>query len=327
VSALIAAVAAVLLAAVTILVIAPATDRSAFCDRCHEMSPYYDAWAAGGHKTVECVECHVAPGRLNRLAHKWVALGEVRSHLFGDPRFPLEHRVEVPDDHCVRCHKSVRVKTAAVSRFSHREHETKAQCWECHVTTGHSVSLNALEAAGALASNATTVPASVVGSASPRPRPGHIAVSCTRCHDQSRTPCATCHRAPHVDRGSCDRCHRPGRAFAFTHPIAGDCAGCHKPKHPARGTCTLCHRVGKTWTFHHPADKACAKCHKPPANHFGPDCARCHKPSVPFARTRFDHPSTGAPHGYTSFPCKDCHPASPPAVSCTCHGGGRPSGD
>jgi nitrate/TMAO reductase-like tetraheme cytochrome c subunit len=323
-----ALVAIVLLFALVggLLVAARATDASSFCMTCHEMAPYNEAWAAGPHARVECVECHVAASTMNRLAHKFVALGEVRAHLFGDPRFPMGG-ISVPDSRCVPCHRSIEATAPAGSRFSHALHASKARCWECHTTTGHAVSLDALRAAGVLAPDATPTPAAVAGTRGGTPITGHVRTTCIRCHDQSRMACATCHKAPHKDRGACTTCHRPGKAFAFVHPTSGDCAGCHKPKHAPRGACTQCHRVGAKWTFYHPASTACASCHKPPANHYGSDCVRCHKPSVPFARTVFRHPSTGAPHGYRSFPCSNCHPSGPPAVSCTCHGGGRPSGD
>lgn len=316
--------------AVAFVVSARLTDRSSFCVSCHEMRPYYTAWAAGKHQRVECVECHVAAGVAPRLSHKFVALGELWDHMTGDPRFPLPEPASVPDAWCKRCHPKVSVKAASTSRFSHDLHAKQAHCAECHASTGHDVPLSALATEGVLAADAQPVRASVVASGTPSRLPGHVPVTCTRCHDQPHTPCATCHKPPHKDRGRCTLCHRPGRAFAFVHPSGGlPCADCHKP--PANhfaGDCAGCHKVGARFTFVHPArSSSCTRCHKAPANHFGSDCARCHKPSVPFAKTVFQHPSTGAPHGYTAFACKNCHPSSLAAVSCTCHGGGRPSGD
>jgi nitrate/TMAO reductase-like tetraheme cytochrome c subunit len=345
---------------------AQATDSASFCATCHEMRPYNAAWAAGPHKSVQCVECHVAPGTLNRLAHKLVALDEVRVHLFGDPKFPMSG-VAVPNDRCLRCHPNVQVKMSATSRFSHALHEKKAACWECHTTTGHSVALDALKAEGVLAPSAQPQPGAVAGTRAGQAIKGHVQTSCLRCHDQSKMACATCHKPPHKDRGPCLGCHRPGKAFTFVHPPTGACGDCHKKPakhiatnaacnschrqagrswaftHPSSTDCGACHQkpakhvgtdaacptchrqTGKSWAFSHPARKDCTACHKAPASHFGNDCARCHSTTKPFTSTTFNHPATA--HGWRSRPCASCHPKGPPAVSCTCHGGGTSGGD
>jgi nitrate/TMAO reductase-like tetraheme cytochrome c subunit len=44
-----------------------ATDRPGFCDECHEMAPYEQAWAEGPHSEVWCIECHVDAGPIARL--------------------------------------------------------------------------------------------------------------------------------------------------------------------------------------------------------------------------------------------------------------------
>ena len=63
--------------------------RPAFCQTCHEMGPYYDAWAVGQHaETATCIDCHVDDGLPARFAHKFVALGEVKAHFLGDTTFP-----------------------------------------------------------------------------------------------------------------------------------------------------------------------------------------------------------------------------------------------
>ncbi len=88
------------------------TDRPAFCGSCHEMVPYVNAWAGGPHADVSCIECHVARGLPARLSHKFIALGEVRSHLLGDTLFPRQVAPNVPNDRCLRCHPSMPQTTA-----------------------------------------------------------------------------------------------------------------------------------------------------------------------------------------------------------------------
>ena len=105
------AVSVVVLAAVFVGV-ARATDASAFCRSCHEMGPYYDAWAAGqhGHEGVPCIDCHVNRGFLPRLSHKFVALGEVWSHFFGNTTFPMASPPSMPNSRCLGCHAQVATK-------------------------------------------------------------------------------------------------------------------------------------------------------------------------------------------------------------------------
>jgi nitrate/TMAO reductase-like tetraheme cytochrome c subunit len=285
--AIIAGVAVLLLIAVTV----PAmvyTERPQFCPTCHEMSPYYDAWAVGKHAKTSCVDCHVDPGVVAHGLHKFVALKEVWDHFTKDNRFPA-YTVELPNSRCIACHRTVAVKSK--SRFSHAFHASKAACKDCHATTGHEVTLVSLRDAGILAADPTSPP--VPGGSTPSSAPGHIAVPCQHCHDQAKMLCSVCHSAPHESRGECSGCHATGAKFVFTHPSSTDCA----------------------------------KCHKPPAGHYGTTCSACHKPTVPFAKTLFRHAGNTGEHSYRSFACAKCHPNGYSSASCTCHGGRAPSGD
>jgi cytochrome c nitrite reductase small subunit len=280
--------AAVLLVGSIALAAAVYTERPQFCPTCHEMQPYYDAWSAGPHATAAaCVDCHIDSGIVAHGLHKFVALKEVWDHFTKTNTFPT-WGVDLPNRRCVACHP--RVSTKSASKFDHGFHTNKAQCKDCHATTGHEVSLSALATAGVLAPSATGLPAPT--GQTPSAAPGHIKVACQRCHDQARMRCSQCHSAPHEARGECSGCHQTGTTFVFSHPASGDCATCHKP----------------------------------PANHFSQDCAACHKPGVPFANATFTHPPTGE-HGYRSFACVRCHPKGFTSASCTCHGGRPPSGD
>lgn len=266
------------------------TEQSSFCPACHEMKPYYTAWQTGGHATrADCIDCHVDPGVIAHLAHKPVALMEVWSHFFVDYRFP-NYGDQVPNSRCVNCHEAVTMKTK--STFSHKEHEKRGTCQQCHAATGHVVTLASLRAEGVLKDSATMPP--IPGGMSPSSIAGHKPVVCQRCHDQARMKCLQCHEAPHEPKGECSDCHRPGTDFAFVHGGAG---------------------------------KTCAECHTPPAKHFGPDCATCHSIAVPFKDTKFSHPARIGEHNYRSFACVKCHPKDFSTSNCTCHGGNPPSGD
>ena len=268
----------------------PLTDRSGFCRTCHEMRPYHDAWAAGGHRNTPCVDCHVAPGVVPRVLHKFVALQEVRDHFFGSTTFPMRHVEEPPQSRCTRCHPAPG-KTR--SGFNHRTHPQEP-CAVCHLATGHRVSYAALKAEGVLTPGFPTSGSPPVSPAPDRVarRGSHRAEQCARCHDLT-VRCARCHTSKHPPRGACQRCHRDPRRFTFTHPASGNCT----------------------------------QCHKPPAGHPTRSCAQCHAPTQPFGvASRFSHPAAGE-HSARSFPCTRCHPRGLGSVSCTCHGGRPPSGD
>lgn len=305
------------------------SETSGFCPTCHEMVPYYDAWARGRHhSSAQCVDCHIDPGVIAHVAHKPGELVELMDHFFRDNRFP-NYVVDVPNGRCVYCHPTVAVKSG--SRFSHKLHETKAQCHECHNTTGHEVSLASLRDAGVLKSGAS-MPQAPNG-LTPSAIRGHVKVTCQRCHPQAKMKCTTCHTPPHEPRGECSNCHRPGDRFLFVHPATtSDCSACHKQSasHPkTTGPCSACHRQpGTGWAFSHPVLRTdCASCHTPPATHFGANCVACHSPNVPFASAVFNHPSDTGEHSWRSFPCVRCHPKDYASASCTCHGGRTPQGD
>ena len=304
------------------------TERSAFCPACHEMTPYYTAWQASPHgEKAQCVECHVDSGLVAHLAHKPTALKELWNHFTKDNRFP-NYSVEVPDRRCTGCHPTVDKKIG--SRFSHVLHQEKARCQDCHATSGHEVSLDALRSAGILKVGAGTAP--VPTGATPSVAPGHKTVVCQECHDQAKMKCTQCHVAPHDPRGECSVCHAAGDAFVFVHPTSSvECGSCHKKssKHPkTSAACTTCHdSAGKTWAFVHPAGTDCKGCHTPPAKHYGMACARCHSPKVAFSKAVFRHTGNTGEHSYRSFACVKCHPSSYAKASCTCHGGSPPSGD
>ena len=310
-----------------------ATDRPQFCPSCHEMQPYFDAWANGPHKDVWCIDCHVPEGMPARFAHKFVALGEVYSHVREDILFPKSVPPEVPDARCLNCHSDVPAK---IDGFPHAAHAKKGACAQCHYDTGHDVTDQALQSAGVFdPSAAPQRPSGKVATvgAGKANLARHATVSCSRCHDMAATPCAACH-APRgtstLESASrpAPQCHETtGASWKFVHPkVKGECSECHKApaKHPA-GNCTTCHKqAGKSWSFSHPGRSAdCTQCHKAPSGHPAGACAVCHKQTG--RSWAFAHPPRAGEHSYRSIPCKKCHPNSYAAVYCTCHNGRPPS--
>ena len=277
-----------------------ATDRPGFCPTCHEMKPYNEAWAAGAHKDVWCIDCHVSGGVPGRFAHKFVALGEVWSHVTGDTSFPRQVPAEVPDSRCQPCHEKVVAKEAPKG-FDHASHEKVGTCQFCHAKTGHDVTSDALVAAGVYDQVADDARSQTAAEAGKVATPGggaanltgHPDVTCSQCHDMAKTPCASCHKAPTEDHPGvrvCGQCHAPGSEWTFTHPDTGECATCHKgPEgdHPQNPQCAFCH-TAKSWEFKHPTRGM-------------------------------------GEHDYKSFKCIECHPRLYTEVACTCHKNGVPS--
>ncbi len=317
---LIAAIAvAVVIGGVAFAGIAKATDQPGFCgSACHEMGPFHSAWTQGAHKNIACVECHVDAGQIARMEHKVAALKEVAAHVSGDPKFPLEKVTPVPSERCKRCHPNV---TLTSTGFSHVDHAKRGECYTCHTTVGHNVSVASLKEAGvynAFTKSAFDTTKTAVVDGGKANLAGHIVVPCSRCHDMAATKCSECHKPKHVDRGKdCTVCHATGVKFVFAHPQRTDCGTCHKPKnakHTWTGACTDCHKSGPGVNFNvtHPNNTKCETCHPRPAKHRTGNCTTCHKNTG--VNWSFAHPNSGN--------CETCHarPANHKSGSCSsCH--------
>jgi nitrate/TMAO reductase-like tetraheme cytochrome c subunit len=305
------------------------TDQPQFCMSCHEMKPYYDAWAAGPHKSQWCVDCHVGKSYPARMAHKFAALQEVVAHFSGDTSFPRQAAAPVADTNCSACHASIPPKLA--QGFDHSAHAQQGPCEACHGEAGHRVTQSALTAVNVYNPAVVRIPlgsAIATVGAGRADVTGHVVVICTQCHDLAKTGCQKCHVPTHVARGACETCHKAGAKWVFTHPEEAKCELCHDvpAKHfkPASGSltpCTSCHdKPGKAWSFKHPASNAkCDNCHALPANHFQPPsgalpaCQTCHKQTG--VAWKWAHPGVSAnceschtpPAGHSPGQCSQCH--------------------
>jgi nitrate/TMAO reductase-like tetraheme cytochrome c subunit len=222
------------------------TSRPAFCKVCHEMTPYYDAWAAGPHAQTSCIKCHVDPGFIADAAHKLVALKEVYLHFTTKPTFPGK-AVDLPDARCLSCHGGT--IDPGIANFNHAEHRKQTSCKTCHRSAGHTVTADALKAAGVL--NASAMPGTATGAAivdGGVVLSGHKTVVCSDCHNMQVQACESCHDRPAGHQpGPCSNCHALGDSFAFNHPrVRGEhtytsfsCDKCH-PSGPPAVNCT-CH--------------------------------------------------------------------------------------
>jgi nitrate/TMAO reductase-like tetraheme cytochrome c subunit len=289
--AIIAAVAVIVLV-VTAFAAARYTERSSFCvSACHEMAPYGATWAHSAHKGIPCVRCHIKPGTIELVEAKLSALREVYVHFTGQVKKPISVTEHIPDSTCRSsgCHEPgggrEPIVLAGVStvKFSHSAHlGSGVRCIDCHSQVVHRT------APGKRFIDPTTM------------------AFCQRCHDGSHAPadCATCHTAPHAQRGRCTDCHQLATwTTTFTHPVA--LGKQHKPL-----ICEKCHTQSGPTAIGPP--NGCITCHK---NHHHDKkallCADCHRPTA-FIPSTFDHPKSR---------CQTCHTVPHPdrGACLTCH--------
>lgn len=115
-----------------------------FCNSCHIMKPYYDAWNGSKHNKVACVKCHYPPSSVKtHLWHKFQALSQVAKYV--TRTYSSKPYAEVADASCLTsgCHSTrllegwVKVGDKGV-RFDHRPHLTEKRrgrqlrCTSCH---------------------------------------------------------------------------------------------------------------------------------------------------------------------------------------------------
>lgn len=259
---IVAIVVAVVVLGVLFVATSLYTDRPQFCQTCHEMGPFYDAWTQGPHAENSCIDCHIEPGLTNRFTHKFVALQEVYAHFFERPLLFPQYGVVVPSGRCTRCHPDL----ASVDKgaFTHASHaEQNLMCADCHASTGHAVTYDALQAAGILDSAQRVEGQTVIGKlpsgsaavGQGTAMVGHKKVACSQCHQTATIQCGTCHPTPASHFGAdCRACHKPTVAFkdtVFDHPRVGEehtarsfpCADCH-PDGFSTSSCVKCHKGG-----------------------------------------------------------------------------------
>ena len=237
-----------------------------FCNSCHIMEPYVDAWKASSHKDVTCVQCHYPPGFRDTLWVKFQAITQVAK--WATQTYSSKPFAEVEDASCLRsgCHATRGLEDKGVVtfkrgiRFEHRPHLDAA-------TMGRQL-------------------------------------RCTSCHAQivvenhfevDQGACFTCHfKGQKGDReltpvGGCTSCHQPPRgdivmgSLRFSHEevvrrgVA--CQNCHLEVVQGRGDaprerCLTCHnqrdkmeRYGDTKVIHaaHVTERTieCTRCHTP----------------------------------------------------------------
>ncbi len=108
------------------------TSMAEFCASCHVMESHYEAWFHnGGHRDVQCVECHLPHDNPIRYA-TWKGIDGMKDvWLFYSGQVPeriqlTEHGAAVLEENCRRCHAQI------VSYI-----KEDRPCWECHRRLSH----------------------------------------------------------------------------------------------------------------------------------------------------------------------------------------------
>ncbi len=116
-----------------------------FCNSCHIMEPYYNAWKTSKHfGHASCVDCHYPPPKtfLEHFWHKFQASAQVVKYI--TRTYSSKPFADIQDASCLRsgCHSNRllegRIITARGVKFDHRPHLTETRrgrqlrCVSCH---------------------------------------------------------------------------------------------------------------------------------------------------------------------------------------------------
>jgi hypothetical protein len=115
-----------------------------FCNSCHIMNPYYDAWESGSHAEVACVKCHISPKEGAYVESK--IDGMLQGIKYLTRRVASKPYAEIEDASCLRsgCHEERVVEEHATEyfgngvAFDHNPHLTETRrgkdlrCTSCH---------------------------------------------------------------------------------------------------------------------------------------------------------------------------------------------------
>ena len=255
-----------------------------FCNNCHIMTPYYQAWKTSSHNFVPCVMCHYPPGT-KKLWVKFQAISQVVKYV--TRTYSSKPFAEIEDASCLRegCHSKRllqgKVLTRSGVRFDHTPHlqnlrrGKQLRCTSCHSQI-------------------------VIGS--------HIQVTYSTCF--------LCHFKPPIEGGN----QKPLAGCTSCHPVpekdfkVGDLTFNHRDFIAQPGNkCENCHQNLTRGTGEAPQDR-CFTCHNQPerlakytdikfmhTNHVTKhkiECTQCH--------FRIEH-SISEPTRMIQTQCSMCH--------------------
>jgi hypothetical protein len=251
-----------------------------YCTSCKSMKSAEATWAAGPHKDVTCIACHIPPGTVSNA--RW-RLREARNIWADYLSMPAgtDRGSQPTNANCLQCHPLSKIPNESNGvRMNHAQHLRLRGllCADCHDSVSH---------------------------VKPGTRVGVSMTTCAMCHNQQGAPnqCDFCHVAPPPSQ------HAPN--FMKDHGTQAllneaDCLRCH---HDKKAFCDKCHafppptHFSGRWRYTHGSDAtnnpaSCLACHDKAF------CTQCHQ---------VDHPATWLQtHGGVAkqgpSACLVCHP-------------------
>jgi nitrate/TMAO reductase-like tetraheme cytochrome c subunit len=313
-----------------------------FCQSCHEMRPYIEAWKKSSHAKVTCYGCHGHPGLINWLLGKAKNLKEPYLHITNKFEKPINakshYSLEMENEVCEYCHSMEKRKVTPSRgiKIDHEKHmEKEIKCTRCHNRVAHRLVKHYKGEEEAKA--AQIVAAGTVIKAGAYPDRLKMRY-CMECHTGGKggrkgpRKCSACHTKDF------DLKPKTHKVKGFVWPIVADkralhpqifkkdskyCWSCHK-----KDFCIGCHKIEiphpkKNWVkgknehslIGRSKPQVCLNCHRQP--NF---CASCHhkwfEPAKgPWIKQHFTTVRrTGA------FTCFDCHG---PTYCAHCHTRGK----
>jgi hypothetical protein len=119
------------------------TTTPGFCNSCHIMKPYYDAWKTSKHKDVSCIACHYSPETKALLWAKFQAVNSVVQYV--TQKYSSKPYAQIEDASCLRsgCHSKKLLTSKGQTykkgiRFDHKFHlgdlrrGKQLRCTSCH---------------------------------------------------------------------------------------------------------------------------------------------------------------------------------------------------
>jgi nitrate/TMAO reductase-like tetraheme cytochrome c subunit len=264
-----------------------ATASTDYCSSCKTMKPAYESWKKSVHSEVDCLECHIEPGTINKLEWRQSEAVTIWSGYLGSDPETADCSASIPtNEACESCHPVDELPAEANGvRMPHEEHTTSRnlECVDCHSTVSHN------PAGG---------------------EPRVEMATCSMCHNGAAAPdeCSLCH----VTDVASTNVHPPD--YIETHGELAterldDCLRCH---HDKQAFCDDCHarppasHFAGDWRYSHDRaaeadDASCAGCHD-----YDTFCEQCHRVSHP--EDWVEQHGTVAAKGVAS--CLVCHPRS-----------------
>jgi nitrate/TMAO reductase-like tetraheme cytochrome c subunit len=119
------------------------TSRPSFCNRCHIMTPYIQAWEQSPHKDVNCEACHMQPGFFGFLGGKIAALQVVANYIQGNYT-DSSFNAAVMNSSCLQCHEDI-MDGVIEANGLYMDHASAikngSKCMYCHSTVAHGSSV------------------------------------------------------------------------------------------------------------------------------------------------------------------------------------------